>query len=218
MTFQGALSNFIFEFACGGAIRHLADQGYTSRQIAERLSYPVSYERVREAVTEYYLAEGILLRLEPAQGGAQPKYIYVQEHGEYGKTSFRRVLVDEGGGASEGEWTKRSVTAGELLDRLKRYGGRADTGKAYMSCDFGGMNGSLEELEGLNSRQREYLEGIRWDRRRMYHLLYGRMLEIAIRLCETGCFQGSVYFERTREQLECEADAFMNARGLNCRV
>lgn len=202
--FQGALSNFIFEFACGGAIRHLADQGYTTKQIAEHLSYPVSYERVREAVTEYYLAEGILLRMEPVQGGAQPKYIYVQEHGEYGKTSFRRVLVDEGGKASEGEWSKRSVTARELMDRLREYNGQSGTGKAYVSCDFGRMNGEFQELEGLNGRQREYLEGIRWDRQRMYHLLDGRMLEITIQLCETSCFQGSVYFERTREQLVLE--------------
>ena len=202
--FQGALSNFIFEFACGGAIRHLADQGYTAKQISEHLSYPVSYERVREAVTEYYLAEGILLRTEPVQGGAQPKYTYVQEHGEYGKTSFRRVLVDEGGKTSEGEWSKRGVTAGELLARLKGYRGESDMGKAYVSCDFGRRSAKLEELEGLNGRQLEYLEGIRWDRQLMYHLLDGRMLEITIRLCETGCFQGSVYFERTREELSLE--------------
>ncbi len=215
-VFQSALSNFIFEFACGGAVRHLVRQGYTSRQITERLSYPVSYERVREAATDYMLEEGILLRREPAQGGVQEKYVYVQEHGEYGRTSFRRVPVKEEGQGAEGgrggaEWGERVVTEGVLLERLKRHASRTDGGRAYISCDFGRTGMEFEGFALLNDRQQEYLEGIRWDRQRMYHLLIGRMLEIAIRLCEGRSLNGKIYFEAEREILvpETPSEVFM---------
>lgn len=38
--FQNALSSFVTDAACGGAIRHLVDIGYTLDQIVERLDYP----------------------------------------------------------------------------------------------------------------------------------------------------------------------------------
>lgn len=36
--FKQAISNFTYEAACGGAIRHLADLGYSVRKIMEQLS------------------------------------------------------------------------------------------------------------------------------------------------------------------------------------
>lgn len=202
--FQSALSNFIFEFACGGAIRKLAGQGYTSKQIADRLSFPVSYGRVREAVTDYLLEEGILLRQEPAEGRAQERYVYVQDHGEYGRVSFRKVPLRGEQTDPAGPWTQRCVTAGELLDRLRKCDGRPAQEKLYTSCDFGGKGLGPEVFAALNERQQEYLQGIRWDRKRMYHLLNGRMMEIVIRLCERDSFCGKVYFETAREVLVVE--------------
>ena len=38
--FKNALSNFMFEAASGGAIRHLADLGYTVKQISKKLEFP----------------------------------------------------------------------------------------------------------------------------------------------------------------------------------
>lgn len=46
--FQTALSNFAMDAACGGAIRHLTDLGYTLDQIVERLDYPASRAKVRQ--------------------------------------------------------------------------------------------------------------------------------------------------------------------------
>ena len=50
--FQKALADFTQEAASGGAIRHLADMGYTVKQIMERLDFPTPYERVQKAVWE----------------------------------------------------------------------------------------------------------------------------------------------------------------------
>ena len=58
--FYDALHNFIFEEAGGGAIRHLADKGYTARRIADSLSFPMPYEKVREAYTKYLLDCAVL--------------------------------------------------------------------------------------------------------------------------------------------------------------
>ena len=39
--FEAALSDFVFDVAAGGAIRHLTDRGYSVEQIMRELSYPV---------------------------------------------------------------------------------------------------------------------------------------------------------------------------------
>ncbi len=201
--FQAALSDFVFETACGGAIRHLADLGYTARQITERLGYPVPYERVREAVTKYFLETGVLLKEEPTRRGQRERFDYVQEHGEYGRPSFRRVPVKEGTVSSE-DWTgirfDRKEDPGEaaeafrgLLERVAAENGD----NAYLSCGFvlppecvwEGEEGSLV----LDGRQREYLQGIAWGREVMYHRLDGRMREILLRLYAADRFTGEVY-------------------------
>lgn len=89
-VFQSALSDFTFEAACGGAIRHLADSGCTLKQIMERLDYPVSGERVRKALYRHLCDTGVLLEKSPETGlpGAKPEYVL--EYNSYGKPSYRR--------------------------------------------------------------------------------------------------------------------------------
>lgn len=53
----------------------------------------------------------------------------------------------------------------------------------YIACNFG-MDGIGEMFQGLDKGQQEYIQGIRWTRRTMYHLLDKRMLGIAIKLRE----------------------------------
>lgn len=43
--FKSALSDFTYEAASGGAIRHLADLGYTVKQISGQLSFPTPLDR-----------------------------------------------------------------------------------------------------------------------------------------------------------------------------
>lgn len=166
--FFDALHRFVFEEAGGGAIRHLADRGYTARQIADTLSFPLPYEKVREAFTAYLLEKGVLLKEKPAEHIQREKTEYVREYDRYGKPSFRRVTVMKGTEHEEPE--KRR----------------------YIACNFGAEE-AKEALAALDNRQLEYIEGICWTRRTMYHLLDERMSGIVKRLSENGIDMGEVY-------------------------
>lgn len=166
--FFDALHRFVFEEAGGGAIRHLADRGYTARQIADTISFPLPYEKVREVFTAYLLEKGVLLKEKPAEHIRREKPEYVREYDRYGKPSFRRVTVSEVGEREESEERR------------------------YIACHFGGKDGE-EVLALLDGRQREYIEGICWTRRTMYHLLDERMCGIVKRLSESGIDMGEIY-------------------------
>ena len=66
--FKSARADFTFAAASGGAIRHLADLGYTVKQITEQLSFPTPCQRVQKAVRERLLETGVLLLEEPGSG------------------------------------------------------------------------------------------------------------------------------------------------------
>lgn len=92
--FRNALSDFTFETASGGAIRHLADLGYTVKQISEKLTYPTPYERVRSAVWHQLLDTKVVLTQEPGSGKEQGKAEYTMERDKYGRTTFRLAPSD----------------------------------------------------------------------------------------------------------------------------
>lgn len=51
--FNEALSNFVKDFAYGGAIRHLVDKGYTVERIIREFHYPISRESVEKIVEDH---------------------------------------------------------------------------------------------------------------------------------------------------------------------
>lgn len=89
--FQKALADFVHEAAYGGAVRHLADRGYTAKQITDRLDFPAPYEKVRQAVWEHLADTGVILLEEPGSGRQKEKASYVKEYDRHGKPTFRRV-------------------------------------------------------------------------------------------------------------------------------
>ena len=208
--FYDALHNFIFEEAGGGAIRHLADKGYTARRIADSLSFPMPYEKVREAYTKYLLDCAVLLKERPEHYRKPEKTEYVREYDRYGKPSFRKVAVSESAG-QEGAAGER-VGAGAKVWRemdfsefLLLYKGESDRIKLpaesehkeaerdiYIACDFG-ADRDKDKWQALDMAQQEYIEGICWTRRTMYHLLDQRMLRIGMRLQEKGLDAGKIY-------------------------
>lgn len=117
--FKTALSDFAFEAASGGAIRHLADLGYTVRQMKERLTFPTPYERVQKTVWRHLLDQGILLQEEPGSVGVRERAVYVREYDKYGKPSFRRVVLSEDaaqgmdGGAANGNAAHAGMAGSE---------------------------------------------------------------------------------------------------------
>ncbi len=75
---------------------------------------------------------------------------------------------------------------------------------SYMCCPFGKLikqDGELLKamLEGLTSRERDYICGISWKEDVMYHRLNGRMLEIGVVLAANRQFEYRFYFFKSRE-------------------
>lgn len=209
--FQKALADFTYDAASGGAIRHLADVGYTVKQIMEELAFPTPYERVQKEVWERLVETGALLIKEPGGGiGGTKKVTFVQDYDRFGKVSFRRVeeAQDEWEAICWKECHMHTGISGfaklaALLGDKKRQNGEA---RSYMTCDFGEAAERRPErlqamMQVLEGRQREYLAGLPWTGERVYHRLDSRMTEILLRLCEAGEYEGNCYFMETGDKI-----------------
>lgn len=203
--FQKALSDFTYEAASGGAIRHLASLGYTVKQITEELAFPTPFARVQQEVWKCLVDGEIILLEEPGSGGQKAKVSYVREYDKFGRAAFRQV-VEEAESRTVAEWKEYRETgagAAALLRALTEKNGEAGS---YASLDFGltaAKNpGRYEaQLQAMGERGREYVSGLPWERRRVYHRLDLRMREILEGLCETGLYQGECFFLETQEKL-----------------
>lgn len=201
--FEQALANFTFETACGGAIRHLADHGYTVKQIVEKLDYPASFEQVQTAVYEYFCSSGILLKEAPEYDLVAEQSDFVLEYDKFGKASFRRMTVKKE--RKKIDWKESRFLSG-YPDDFSRFlaqkiseNGASDS---YISCDFGLWTESERlTLSALDARQQEYLDGIPWEPVRMYHRLNPRMKEIVERLYKDMHYSGVCYFLKTEEKI-----------------
>ena len=177
----------VFETACGASIRYMVERGCTTRQIVEQLDYPMSFERVARAVTDYLLEQGILRREPPKAEENKETYTYVQEQGKFGKISYRKVIQAKEEDLPK-DWKKEA--AEDFLAEKKK----ADR-EVYVPCDFG-LPEEISKLQPsvLNERQQEFLSGICWEKRRMYYRLDSRMEEIIRKLWENDQYSGWVYW------------------------
>lgn len=226
--FKSALSDFTYEAASGGAIRHLADLGYTVRQICDQLSFPTPYARVQKTVWQHLIDTGVVLTKEPdsVKNRKQGKAEYVVEHDKYGRASFRLIAAKEEEGAqicwkerrfagygndsgagtrNSGEGNRTTGDGNKLAAYLAQKCGEND-GEAYISCGFGLMlrknPAEYETLAALlNERQKEYLSGLLWEEKICYHRLDKRMQEIAVRLYVAGKLDEVCYFMKTGERV-----------------
>ncbi|MDE6388486.1 MAG: hypothetical protein K2L82_11850 [Lachnospiraceae bacterium] len=209
--FRNALSDFTFEAASGGAIRHLADLGYTAKQISEQLTYPTPYERVRSTLWKRLLDTRVVLTQEPGSGKEHIKAEYKMERDKYGRTSFRLASVC-GNDAGIINWKERTYNRekdGNLAEYLAKICAQNEEAYVYLSCDFGlcGRHEPekfAEVMMTLNERQKEYITGLPWENRICYHRLDKRMQEIMVRLYEAGRYQGICYCLKTAEKIKIE--------------
>ena len=161
-AFEQALSDFIHDFASGGAIRHLADAGFSVTEIAERLSFPTPKEKVAAEVWKYYLETGKVRLEEPANQSAETirKVTYVKEQNAYGRVSMRQVV--------------------EEIPVEPR---------TYVACDFGkrlyqDREGFLQRLSGLSDREKQYILDLPWPLQTVYHIADERIQMIMKKLEE----------------------------------
>lgn len=206
--FQQALQNFTMDVASGDAIRHLADKGFSVGQIRNMLDFPTPYDRVQRTVWEHFLDTGRIRLEEPGRDMGQESYAYVTEYDQYGRKSFRRVTVGET--APEAVEFREQIfekTGPEpflaCLARLCQENGEETS---YISCDFGlrakrEPDAFLRALACLDEDGRDYVLGLPWERRLVYHRLDRRMREIAARLYGQGDLHGSCYFVKIGQKL-----------------
>lgn len=214
--FRQALQNFMFDAASGGAVRHLADRGFTVDEIMKALDFPTPYDRVQQTVWEHFLDTGYILLEEPGLEKQEETYAYVTDYDQYGRKSFRRVTVSERCQRAV-FWKERAHEAGDpqpLSDVLARACAANGIEASYISCDFGLRLGReperfLQQLQTLDVPLREYVTGIPWERRLVYHRLDERMQEIVVNLYARGAYQGSCYFLKTGEKLRVEGKLSM---------
>ena len=167
--FEAALSDFVFDVAAGGAIRHLADRGHSVEQIMDELSYPVPRAKVEKAFYRYLLESGILIKRLPDEN-AERQILLLRE-----KTSMKMPEA--------------------IAAHIAKYGEE----NSYMECPFGAWKKAGYEkqeafLSCLSLREREYILGISWEQDVMYHRLNGRMREIGMKLVSHTKWEWGFYF------------------------
>lgn len=204
--FQNALSDFTHEAASGGAIRHLTDLGYTTKQIMERLDFPTPLARVQKEAWQRLIDTNVILLEEPGSVKRE-KTAYVREYDKFGRASFRKVVEQDEGKEDKISWRRQSLS-GKTQDKVSEFIREKiavnGEGFSYVACDFGLINKQEPErfhriLQNLDEELREYIEGLPWERQRVYHRLNGRMTKIWMSLKENeGCF-GECFFLTTKE-------------------
>ena len=161
--FNEALSNFTQDFSYGAAVRHLADLGYTVSEISKQLTYPATKEQIGTIVFKHYINTGIILLDPPSEssGGGAEQISYIKEEDSFGRTSFRRI-----------------VKKIEIPD-LK-----------YIPCRFGidkykNESEFLKSLNVLDIKDRDYILGLPWPVKTVYHIENERMRRIDSKLKKT---------------------------------
>ncbi|MCR4845137.1 MAG: hypothetical protein K5865_00165 [Eubacterium sp.] len=148
--FNNALSNFINDVAGGGAIRHLADLGYSISDIKEELSYPMPKEKIAEIMWEHFINIGKISFDKPSE--THEKISYVKEQDSYGRVTFRRVV--------------------EEIDNSDREYVLCDFGAGKDDEDY------LRWLSDMEPSDREYIELMPWPKEPIYHELDDRIRRI----------------------------------------
>ncbi len=134
-------------------MRHLADNGYSISEIADRLDYPIPKEKIAEMIWEYYVNIGKICLQKPEE--THEKVSFIKEQDSFGKISFRRVA--------------------ELVDNSNRKYIKCDFGKElYKNTDEFSM-----WLQQLETGDREYIESLPWPLNPVYHEFDGRMKRIS---------------------------------------
>ena len=162
--FKAALNDFTADFAAGGAIRVMADKGYSVKKIHDRLDFPLPLEKVRELVWKHYLETGVILEEDPKKASGKDdagkeRITYVKVQDEYGRSSFKQVVE------------KIEEKPGEC---------HAEGPKEYVACDFGkrlyqDKKGFEKALDKLSEEDREYVLGLPWPLKTVWHIKDERM-------------------------------------------
>lgn len=206
--FENALSGFVFDMAGGNAIRHLTDKGYSVKRIKDMLEYPIPFEKVQKTVWEHLLDKKVLLLQEPGMKIQKDKIIYEERTDRYGRKSFcGTVLKDRDNREIRWKTTEYNTNVKQnFLHYISEKCCQNERKNSYISCDFGiTAKSDCKKFEAmlstLNNRQKEYIEGLPWPHKRIYHQLDLQMQEIAGTLYQKDLYTGVCYFMELEEKV-----------------
>ncbi|MCR5594543.1 MAG: hypothetical protein K6G12_01730 [Lachnospiraceae bacterium] len=156
--FNEALGRMTHEVASAGAIRHLAELGFSVSQIHDRLDYPTSEEKIRETLWRYYLDTGRIVLEDPGEGEAirRTRSTFVKQTDRFGRTSYIKTGQPIEGDGLELGYVKCDLGLLKYRDPIK-----------YKKC-----------LESLSEGDRVYVSDINWPRQRIWHIADERMKRI----------------------------------------
>lgn len=187
--FQKALSRFTHEFANGDVIRKYAESGYSIPEIQKHLDFPTPAEQVRKIAWNHLLETGQILLGEPGFED-NGRYEYVKEVSPYGRTSFRKVKIEE---EEDISWKVVDCEPDKLNNYLE---GVDDV--MYAQIPFGLLRYQDSEryqkmLETLPKKEADFIDSFFVERKCVYYRLNRRMARILKRLMENGLYHGKFY-------------------------
>lgn len=152
--FKLSLSNFITDAAAGGAVRHLADLGFSPEEITEKLDYPVPKDTVAKIMWKHFIDTGIICEKVPDIKDGIEKVTYVKETGKYGRSYLRRVAC------------KVDLPS-----------------QTYIKCEFGKLiyknsDEFKKAIAILDKKDKDYLLSMPWPLTPVYHMENDRIKRI----------------------------------------
>ena len=175
--FEEALADFTHDVACGGAVRHLVDLGYSTDQILRELSFPTARPRVEQMIYRRMTETGILLETLPVSE-EKLEVLCMKKQSTAKICVFLRKRIEENGEEN-----------------------------SYVLCPFGTWRRDREKrlqeaLACLTGREREYILGLPLPMKPVYHRLNDRMAEIAIQLASSSDMELKFYFIKSGQMLK----------------
>lgn len=175
--FQQALSDFTSQVAYGDAVKRLADEGYSTKQILEMIDYPAPESKVEKMVFERLCETGVILLELPEKKG----YLDVSEN-------FVANV------------SKSKLRKDKFLAQLNKRCLQNGIENSYIMLEFNLENkDTLKMLSKLDNRQRDYIIGIFGSHKKIYHRINFTIREILYSLYGVEGFRAECCFLKTKE-------------------
>lgn len=197
--FEKALSDMKDSFAGTDGIKHLADLGYSMRDIQKSLDFPFSLEKIGRVIWNHHIANETILLKTPGSGAGESGSRFIKKVDAFGKQSFIRIS-EQKSMPSERTWKKLVFRRddGSIREFLNSY---SVCGPDYVSLDLGLLKTRKdalwdELLSLLDGDERDYIEFLPWDNSlsSVYHLVDDRIVGILEHLEGSGYMPGVFYF------------------------
>jgi hypothetical protein len=200
--FEKALSDMKDSFAGADGIKHLADLGYSMRDIQKALDFPFTMEKIGRVIWDHQIENETILLKEPGSNVREPGSRFIKKTDAFGKQSFIRVS-EPVWDTPEHTWKKVSLQKNDVSVR-QFLNSNSSCGPDYVMLDFGMLKSRREavwkELLSLfDGDDRDYIEFLPWENSLsvIYHRTDDRIVRVLSHLEGSVYIPGVFYFAVT---------------------